>query len=630
MMSIHNRILATKPVRGYAARKIIPVVEAVEARTLLSGVIAGTVFLDAANAHLLSAADAYLPGATVQLFQVGNATPIATAITDTNGAYAFPNLTSGDYLVHEVPPTGYQASGAEALSQIETAAVLAADTIKVTVPADPVYANYGGIIPGGHQTFTDQVNNNPAQVDRTGPLQFSSGNTPGGTDLNAGFASYCLNDLQILSPNGGDQFQVLLKPITATTNSAAAIPADRAGRIAFLYNHFGTSTLSNIKGPALQLAIWELLYDTGATADFSTGNFKVLGPVAPTDQTTMNAVIAQAVTYFNDSSGKSEAALFLEASTPVGASQVQSLIATGSFNFGVTPSVNPQPASLSGFVYCDANRDGVKDEGDIPIAGSTIVLSGNDRDGNVIGRTTSTDASGLYQFLNLPAGTYSVTQTTQPAGLVEGTNTQGTPGTGTVSGDSFQKITLDAGVIGENNDFGELGQAVAVTDLKMYGIHHQTTRIALTLDGPVDALAAGNPANYTLIALGKDQRLGSPTNHRPAIASVTYDESAGTITIQTVRHLNIHYHYLLSVNLPGANACNPPVNDVKVFSRSSVPYFDVHGKTIPAPALTAHQRANDAKIVGRALARWNLGRHGFVQLAGIHSASHHATHSNQG
>lgn len=636
MISNVCRLHAPKPARGYSSRKIAPAVEVVESRTLLAGVIAGTVFVDSANDHVLSTSDAYLSGATVQLFQVGNPTPVATATSDAQGAYAFANLAAGNYLVKEVPPQGYQASGAQALSQIETASVQGTDTIAVTVPADPVYINYSGIVPNGFQTFTNQIDNHPSQVDRAGPLAVSSGTTPGATNLSGSFNTFCLNDLQILSPNGGDQFQVLLKPITGTTNNAIPIAADRAGRIAFLYNHFGTGALNNIQGPALQLAIWELLYDSGATADFANGNFKVLGPVAPTDQATLNSVIAQATSYFNASAGKSEAALFLQSSTPVGTSNAQSMIATGSFNFGANPGTNPRASSLSGFVYCDTNKNGVKDAGDLPLAGSIIVLSGTDGAGNPVSMTTSTDVNGFYQFVNLQPGTYSVTQTTQPAGLLEGTNTQGTPGTGTKVGDSFQNITLAASVNGQNNNFGELGQAVAVSDLKLYGIHQQPTRIVITLNGPVDSVGASNPANYTLIALGKDQSLGSPTNHRPAIASIVYDQVAGTITINTVRHLNIHYHYLLSLNLPGANPCNPAVNEVHVFGRSSVPYFNVHGKIIPAPALTAHQQALDAKIAGDALAKWNSGqnhnagssalslnaavrRHGFIQIASQHA-----------
>src|SRR5206468_1532882 len=107
------------------------------------------------------------------------------------------------------------------------------------------------------------------------------------TDLSGNFLSYCLDDLHSLTFNGGEMFPVTPEPVTALSNNGSTIPADRAGRIAFLYNHFGTSSVTNIQGAALQFAIWELLYDTGPTPDFSAGNFQVVGPVAPfTDQAT--------------------------------------------------------------------------------------------------------------------------------------------------------------------------------------------------------------------------------------------------------------------------------------------------------------------------------------------------------
>ncbi len=71
------------------------------------------------------------------------------------------------------------------------------------------------------------------------------------------------------------------------------------------------------------------------------------------------------------------------------------------------------PASLSGYVYADANNNGLKDSGETPIAGNTITLTGTDSSGPV-NQTATTDANGFYQFLNLKAGTYTHHQT--PAG----------------------------------------------------------------------------------------------------------------------------------------------------------------------------------------------------------------------
>ncbi len=133
-----------------------------------------------------------------------------------------------------------------------------------------------------------------------------------------------------------------------------------------------------------------------------------------------------------------------------------------------------RPASLSGSVYVDASRDGVRQAGEAGIAGVTITLSGTDGLGNAVNQTTvtadgTTDANGdglinaldrgFYQFKNLRPGTYTITETTQPAGYADGQETIGSQG-GTVTNDRFSTITLLSGRAGQNYNFGELtGQA---------------------------------------------------------------------------------------------------------------------------------------------------------------------------
>ncbi len=112
-------------------------------------------------------------------------------------------------------------------------------------------------------------------------------------------------------------------------------------------------------------------------------------------------------------------------------------------------------SSLSGYVYLDKDNDGVKETGEAGIASVKITLSGKDSAGNAVSMTTTTDANGYYQFTNLPAGTYTITET-QPTGYQDGKDTQGTPGTGTAGNDVFSTIALAAGVNGVNNNFGEL------------------------------------------------------------------------------------------------------------------------------------------------------------------------------
>jgi uncharacterized repeat protein (TIGR01451 family) len=113
------------------------------------------------------------------------------------------------------------------------------------------------------------------------------------------------------------------------------------------------------------------------------------------------------------------------------------------------------PSGLSGFVYLDSNDNGIKEAGEAGIPNVTVTLTGFSDQGP-ISQTATTDANGAYQFQGLRPGTYALTET-QPAGstYVDGKDTIGSQG-GTVANDNFSNINLAAGVLGINNNFGEL------------------------------------------------------------------------------------------------------------------------------------------------------------------------------
>lgn len=117
-------------------------------------------------------------------------------------------------------------------------------------------------------------------------------------------------------------------------------------------------------------------------------------------------------------------------------------------NFGELP-----PSALAGGVFIDVNNDGVRDAGEPAVSGATITLTGTDDLGNAVNVPTTTDASGNYSFLNLRPGTYTLTET-QPAVLLDGIDTLGTPG-GAPANDAFT-FTLVENTDGTGNNFGEL------------------------------------------------------------------------------------------------------------------------------------------------------------------------------
>ena len=61
--------------------------------------------------------------------------------------------------------------------------------------------------------------------------------------------------------------------------------------------------------------------------------------------------------------------------------------------------------AIGDYTWIDANKNGIQDKGETPIAGVVVTLL--DVDGAEVARTT-TDAKGYYHFDNLPAGDYSL------------------------------------------------------------------------------------------------------------------------------------------------------------------------------------------------------------------------------
>ncbi|SEN16681.1 conserved repeat domain-containing protein [Luteibacter sp. UNCMF331Sha3.1] len=112
---------------------------------------------------------------------------------------------------------------------------------------------------------------------------------------------------------------------------------------------------------------------------------------------------------------------------------------------------------LMGFVYVDANENGVRDSGEAGIAGVTVTVT------NTAGgasETAVTDASGAYAFSNLPAGTYRIAET-QPPQYLDGAEQVGSLGGTHAANDVFDGIVLGVSQVGTNYNFGELTARLA-------------------------------------------------------------------------------------------------------------------------------------------------------------------------
>jgi hypothetical protein len=116
-------------------------------------------------------------------------------------------------------------------------------------------------------------------------------------------------------------------------------------------------------------------------------------------------------------------------------------------------------STVSGLVYVDASNDGEVDLGEFVLEGVTVHLTGVNDLGETVSLTATTDAEGVYMFIDLRPGQYTVTEV-QPSGYADGIDSLGTVN-GVISGDNsvndtFSNIVItEPGSIAADYNFGE-------------------------------------------------------------------------------------------------------------------------------------------------------------------------------
>jgi len=147
----------------------------------------------------------------------------------------------------------------------------------------------------------------------------------------------------------------------------------------------------------------------------------------------------------------------------------------GAESIGVMPPPPPTTGSISGFVYFDADNDGVREPNgnqdlvnEVGLNGVVMHLTGFDSVGNPVSlfATTAFNMSfgdGYYQFTGLAPGTYTIIKTADPQDFISGINTAGIPTNGSPHepdlsdpNDSITNISLGTGAGLVEYNFGEL------------------------------------------------------------------------------------------------------------------------------------------------------------------------------
>jgi hypothetical protein len=117
-------------------------------------------------------------------------------------------------------------------------------------------------------------------------------------------------------------------------------------------------------------------------------------------------------------------------------------------------------SSISGVVFLDANKNGVRDAGEVGVSGVTLRLAGNNDLGQIVSMTTVSALGGHYSFNPLRSGSYSVTQVT-PNGYTSSSAKTGNLG-GSVLSSTTMTVSLNTNQDGVNYDFALIQNAVAL------------------------------------------------------------------------------------------------------------------------------------------------------------------------
>ena len=198
------------------------------------------------------------------------------------------------------------------------------------------------------------------------------------------------------------------------------------------------------------------------------------------------------------------------------------------------------PASLSGYVYVDADRDGLRTnlqgEAHMGLAGITVRLYLQDTQSNwseVSGASpVQTSPDGSYSFVDLAAGTYRI-QVTPPTNFTDGPAIAGKIGgtaQGTAGQDMLDAITLAAGDSGTEFDFTTLGLLASAISERLFlastpawseilsGLHTApSTNLAGSTGGP--GVSTTFTAGGSAVAIASNATITSSGS--PTLASLT-------------------------------------------------------------------------------------------------------------
>ncbi len=148
--------------------------------------------------------------------------------------------------------------------------------------------------------------------------------------------------------------------------------------------------------------------------------------------------------------------------------RISGLLYTGGSGEGY--DFGEQGGSLAGSVFNDANGNGRRDAGDLPLAGVTVTLAGTDATGQSVSRSVVTARDGSYRFVDLPLDNgsgYLLTQSPVPGSTHAG-ETIGSLGGSVVAPRQLNVKLPAAAASGTAYDFFERSTAPAAVSGRVW------------------------------------------------------------------------------------------------------------------------------------------------------------------